>query len=126
VESATGPATVVLHPEHGKADLEVLCRLRPDDGQTGSCGAVESAPIYFLYLDLWHSSWLLERKNECGNPTLYADNGFFSSSFHGFFPSKTSARLVLTVLPTLYQTIKRRLEDVYQARRSTKPSSNVT
>jgi hypothetical protein len=66
VESATGPATVVLHPEHGKADLEVLCRLRPDDGQTGSCGAVESAPIYFLYLDLWHSSWLLERKNECG------------------------------------------------------------
>jgi hypothetical protein len=32
VESATGPATVVLQPEHGKADLEVLCRLRPDDG----------------------------------------------------------------------------------------------
>jgi hypothetical protein len=33
VESATGPATVVLQPEHGKVDLEVLCRLRPDDGQ---------------------------------------------------------------------------------------------
>ena len=32
VESATGPATVVLQPEHGQADLEVLCRLRPDDG----------------------------------------------------------------------------------------------
>jgi hypothetical protein len=32
VESATGPATVVLQREHGKADLEVLCRLRPDDG----------------------------------------------------------------------------------------------
>ena len=64
--------------------------------------------------------------NERRNPTPYADNRFFSSSFHGFFPSKTSARLVLTVLPTLYQTIKRRLEDVYQARPSTKPSSNVT
>ncbi|MGA2457880.1 MAG: hypothetical protein ABSF85_09945, partial [Terriglobales bacterium] len=35
VESATGPATVVLQPEHGKADLEVLCRLRPDDPGCG-------------------------------------------------------------------------------------------
>jgi hypothetical protein len=49
-------------------------------------GLLNLAPIYFLYTDLRHSSWLLERKNECGNPTLYADNGFFSSSFHGFFP----------------------------------------
>jgi len=28
-------------------------------------GLVDVAMVYFLYLDLWHSSWLLERKNEC-------------------------------------------------------------
>jgi hypothetical protein len=28
-------------------------------------GLVNLSMIYFLYLDLWHSSWLLERKNEC-------------------------------------------------------------
>ena len=28
-------------------------------------GLLNSAQIYFLYVDLWHSSWLLERKNEC-------------------------------------------------------------
>jgi hypothetical protein len=28
-------------------------------------GLVNLAMIYFLYLDLRHSSWLLERKNEC-------------------------------------------------------------
>ena len=28
-------------------------------------GLVDLAMIYFLYLDLRHSSWLLERKNEC-------------------------------------------------------------
>jgi hypothetical protein len=27
-------------------------------------GLFNLALIYFLYLDLWHSSWLLERKNE--------------------------------------------------------------
>lgn len=28
-------------------------------------GLVDLAMIYFLYLDLRHSSWLLEKKNEC-------------------------------------------------------------
>ena len=28
-------------------------------------GLVNLAPIYFLYTDLRHSSWLLEQKNEC-------------------------------------------------------------
>ena len=28
-------------------------------------GLIDLAMIYFLYLDLRHSSWLLERKNEC-------------------------------------------------------------
>ena len=28
-------------------------------------GLLDLAQIYFLYLDLRHSSWLLERKNEC-------------------------------------------------------------
>jgi hypothetical protein len=28
-------------------------------------GLLDLAQIYFLYRDLWHSSWLLERKNEC-------------------------------------------------------------
>lgn len=28
-------------------------------------GLLNVALIYFLYLDLWHSSWLLVRKNEC-------------------------------------------------------------
>jgi hypothetical protein len=28
-------------------------------------GLVDLSMIYFLYLDLWHSSWLLTRKNEC-------------------------------------------------------------
>jgi len=28
-------------------------------------GLLNLALIYFLYMDLWHSSWLLERKNEC-------------------------------------------------------------
>ena len=27
-------------------------------------GLFNLALIYFLYTDLWHSSWLLERKNE--------------------------------------------------------------
>ena len=27
-------------------------------------GLLNLAPIYFLYMDLRHSSWLLERKNE--------------------------------------------------------------
>ncbi len=30
-------------------------------------GLVDVSMIYFLYLDLWHSSWLLVKKNEC-NP----------------------------------------------------------
>ena len=29
-------------------------------------GLLNLAPIYFLYLDLWHSSWLSEGKCECG------------------------------------------------------------
>ena len=29
-------------------------------------GLFNLAPTYVLYMDLWHSSWLLERKNECG------------------------------------------------------------
>ena len=29
-------------------------------------GLLNLAQIYFLYMDLRHSSWLLERKNECG------------------------------------------------------------
>ncbi len=29
-------------------------------------GLLNLAPIYFLYLDLWHSSWLLQGKCECG------------------------------------------------------------
>ena len=29
-------------------------------------GLVNLSLIYFLYMDLRHSSWLLERKNECG------------------------------------------------------------
>jgi len=29
-------------------------------------GLLNLPQIYFLYKDLWHSSWLLERKNECG------------------------------------------------------------
>ena len=29
-------------------------------------GLFNLAQIYFLYTDLRHSSWLLERKNECG------------------------------------------------------------
>jgi hypothetical protein len=29
-------------------------------------GLLNLAPIYFLYMDLRHSSWLLERKNEVG------------------------------------------------------------
>ncbi|MFZ1160092.1 MAG: DUF6632 domain-containing protein, partial [Candidatus Sulfotelmatobacter sp.] len=29
-------------------------------------GLLNLPQIYILYLDLWHSSWLLERKNECG------------------------------------------------------------
>ena len=28
-------------------------------------GLLYLAPIYFLYMDLRHSSWLLEQKNEC-------------------------------------------------------------
>ena len=28
-------------------------------------GLINVAMVYFLYLDLWHSSWLLVRKNEC-------------------------------------------------------------
>ena len=28
-------------------------------------GLLNLAPIYFLYMDLRHSSWLLEQKNEC-------------------------------------------------------------
>ena len=27
-------------------------------------GLLDLAPIYFLYMDLWHSSWLLVQKNE--------------------------------------------------------------
>ena len=29
-------------------------------------GLLNLAQIYFLYMDLRHSSWLLEGKNECG------------------------------------------------------------
>jgi hypothetical protein len=29
-------------------------------------GLFNLATIYFLYLDLWHSSWILEGKCECG------------------------------------------------------------
>ncbi|MGB8886301.1 MAG: DUF6632 domain-containing protein [Candidatus Korobacteraceae bacterium] len=29
-------------------------------------GLLDLVPIYFLYKDLWHSSWLVEGKNECG------------------------------------------------------------
>ncbi|MGC1962936.1 MAG: DUF6632 domain-containing protein, partial [Candidatus Sulfotelmatobacter sp.] len=29
-------------------------------------GLFNLAPTYFLYLDLWHSSWLLQGKSECG------------------------------------------------------------
>ena len=29
-------------------------------------GLLNLPQIYFLYMDLQHSSWLLERKNECG------------------------------------------------------------
>jgi hypothetical protein len=29
-------------------------------------GLLNLAQIYFLYMDLWRSSWLLQRKNECG------------------------------------------------------------
>jgi hypothetical protein len=29
-------------------------------------GLVNLAPSYFLYMDLWHSSWLLEQKGEVG------------------------------------------------------------
>jgi hypothetical protein len=29
-------------------------------------GLLNLAQIYFLSMDLWHSNWLLERKNECG------------------------------------------------------------
>jgi hypothetical protein len=29
-------------------------------------GLLNLAQIYFLYMDLWHSSWILEGKNECG------------------------------------------------------------
>src|SRR5580704_6511569 len=29
-------------------------------------GLVNLAPLYFLYRDLWHSSWLLEQKPEVG------------------------------------------------------------
>ena len=28
-------------------------------------GLVDVAMIYFLFMDLWHSSWLLVQKNEC-------------------------------------------------------------
>ena len=28
-------------------------------------GLINLSMIYFLYKDLWHSSWLLEQKNEC-------------------------------------------------------------
>jgi hypothetical protein len=28
-------------------------------------GLLDVALIYFLYMDLWHSSWLLVQKNEC-------------------------------------------------------------
>jgi peptidoglycan/LPS O-acetylase OafA/YrhL len=28
-------------------------------------GLINLSLIYFLYKDLWHSSWLLEQKNEC-------------------------------------------------------------
>ena len=28
-------------------------------------GLLDVALIYFLYMDLWHSSWLLEQKGEC-------------------------------------------------------------
>ena len=28
-------------------------------------GLFNLAMVYFLYTDLWHSSWLLEQKNEC-------------------------------------------------------------
>jgi uncharacterized protein DUF6632 len=28
-------------------------------------GLVDLSLIYFLYLDLWHSNWLLVQKNEC-------------------------------------------------------------
>jgi hypothetical protein len=29
-------------------------------------GLLNLAQIYFLFMDLWHSAWLLEGKNECG------------------------------------------------------------
>jgi hypothetical protein len=29
-------------------------------------GLLDLAPIYFLYMDLWHSNWILEGKNEVG------------------------------------------------------------
>jgi hypothetical protein len=28
-------------------------------------GLIDLSLIYFLYMDLWHSSWLLVQKNEC-------------------------------------------------------------
>jgi hypothetical protein len=28
-------------------------------------GLLDLSLIYFLFMDLWHSSWLLEQKNEC-------------------------------------------------------------
>jgi hypothetical protein len=42
-------------------------------------GLLNLAQIYFLYTDLWHSSWLLERKNECGPMFLsfFIPVGFF-------------------------------------------------
>jgi hypothetical protein len=35
-------------------------------GKPAVVGLLNLALIYFLYTDLRHSSWLLERKNECG------------------------------------------------------------
>ncbi|HTW58318.1 MAG TPA: DUF6632 domain-containing protein [Terriglobales bacterium] len=42
-------------------------------------GLLNLAQSYFLYMDLRHSSWLLERKNECGPMFLsfFIPVGFF-------------------------------------------------
>ena len=45
-------------------------------------GLFNLAQIYFLYMDLRHSSWLLERKNEC--EPMFLSFLFRSGSFYSW------------------------------------------
>ena len=64
----TGPRreTILLLPRHKIRSSEVhVKKERLTQIVLVLVGLVDLSLIYFLYLDLWHSSWLLVQQNEC-------------------------------------------------------------